>query len=62
MLLTLTVIANFIRVRYQRAQERELGQSEVTYLLIVIGAVAIAAIVIAAITTAVNGKLPDLKL
>jgi hypothetical protein len=62
MLLTLTVVANYIRARYQQAHADETGQSEVTYLLIVIGAVAIAAIVLLAVTTAVNGKLPSLKL
>jgi len=60
-MLFLTALTNYIKARC-RMHGDEAGQSEVSYLLVVVGVITIALVIIAAVAAAVNGYLPKISL
>ncbi len=61
MLLVLTALTNYIKSHSQLHGD-EAGQSEISYLLVVVGVIGVALAIIATVVAAVNGYLPRLKL
>lgn len=61
MLLVLTALTNYIKSR-SHLHGDEAGQSEISYLLVVVGVIGVATVIIAAVVAAVNGYLPKIKL
>jgi hypothetical protein len=62
MLVYLTAVANYMSSLSSRGHRDEAGQSEVSYLLVVVGVIGLCAVIIAAVVAAVNGYLPKIKL
>jgi hypothetical protein len=58
----LTALVLYLEATYSRLHGDEAGQSEISYLLVVVGVIALAALIIGAVTAAVNGYLPKVKL
>ncbi len=61
MLLVLTALTSYIKSR-SHLHGDEAGQSEISYLLVVVGVIGVATVIIAAVVAAVNGYLPKIKL